>query len=376
MEINHKMITMVLLLPLAIYAGMAVFLMLAAVFRRKQGTGVNGTPVVSVVIAARNESLTLPALLECLQHQQYPDGYLEIIVADDHSEDDTALQAGAFRGVTVVRLATIAGKPAGKKAALAEGLKVARGDVFLFTDADCRPRTGWVKEMAAPFSDAGVQLVAGPVAVRGKGWCAAMQELEFMGIMGSTALSMAAGFPLMVNGASLAIRAKAYAGISSATAGSGYASGDDMFAMMAIRKAFGKKALRFAAVREALVLTPPADSLKAFFGQRVRWAGKTGGYPLGYIRVAAVLVFLVCLAMTAALGMAVGNLEYAGVFVAMFVMKSMTDALVMAPVARLQGGWRLFWQIPVLQLLYPFYVLAVAIAGPFMRPLWKGREIK
>jgi cellulose synthase/poly-beta-1,6-N-acetylglucosamine synthase-like glycosyltransferase len=377
MEINRIAIAFALVvIPLVVYMLVMGFFVLAAFLRRSRPVPGPGTPSVSIVIAARNEAQTLPVLMESLYRQQYPEAQIEIIIVDDHSDDGTAQLAETFQGVKVLRLAALTGRPTGKKAALTEGLKLAGGEIILLTDADCHPGTGWVPAMIRPFSEAGVQLVAGPVALRGKGFGAAFQELEFMGIMGSTAGSLAAGYPLMVNGANLAIRAKAYRDISGRIPGSSYASGDDMFAMMAVRKAYGKKALRFMPERDAMVFTKPLASLSAFFGQRVRWASKTGGYPACYIRAVAALVLLVCLGMLSAFGLGVVYPDFMTVFLGMFLLKSLTDVLVIVPVARIQGRLSLLWLIPVLQMVYPVYVVAVAIAGSFMRPVWKGRRIK
>ncbi|MDO5646988.1 glycosyltransferase family 2 protein [Paracoccus sp. (in: a-proteobacteria)] len=56
----------------------------------------------------------------------------EVIVVDDGSADDTAIQAAAVPGVRVIRQA----KNGGKTAALARGLACARGDFVLLLDAD------------------------------------------------------------------------------------------------------------------------------------------------------------------------------------------------------------------------------------------------
>lgn len=46
-------------------------------------------PMVSVVIAARNEAANIGSCLESLQSQDYPPDRYEIVVADDRSTDDT-----------------------------------------------------------------------------------------------------------------------------------------------------------------------------------------------------------------------------------------------------------------------------------------------
>ncbi len=84
---------------------------------------------VSVIIPTFNEAAYLPGLLNALHAQSYPP--FEIIVADAGSKDNTvdiALQAGC-RVVS-------GGRPAcGRNA----GAMAARGDIFVFLDADVLP---------------------------------------------------------------------------------------------------------------------------------------------------------------------------------------------------------------------------------------------
>jgi len=88
---------------------------------------------LSVIIPARNEAYNLPFLLESLQKQsRLPD---EIIVADDDSTDQTAAVAQSF-GVRVLALRDKPEGWLGKSWACQQGAENARGDIYLFLDAD------------------------------------------------------------------------------------------------------------------------------------------------------------------------------------------------------------------------------------------------
>ena len=88
---------------------------------------------VSVVIPARNEADSLPALLLSLAAQTRAP--TQIIVVDDHSTDGTA-DIAASLGATVVRSADIPNGWLGKPWACAQGAALATGDVLVFLDAD------------------------------------------------------------------------------------------------------------------------------------------------------------------------------------------------------------------------------------------------
>jgi chlorobactene glucosyltransferase len=92
-------------------------------------------PLVSVLVAARNEERTIARCLDSLLAQRYP--RFEVIVADDRSEDSTPeLLRTRYPSVRTVRIDSLPGGCAGKSHALSVAAREARGDWLLFTDAD------------------------------------------------------------------------------------------------------------------------------------------------------------------------------------------------------------------------------------------------
>jgi chlorobactene glucosyltransferase len=105
-------------------------------------------PRVSVVIAARNEELDLPATLDDLLAQDYPD--LEIIVVDGGSTDGTRSVALARAPrVTLVEEPALPAGWVGKSWACDVGFRASRGDWVLFTDADMRYHPATVRACVA-----------------------------------------------------------------------------------------------------------------------------------------------------------------------------------------------------------------------------------
>jgi cellulose synthase/poly-beta-1,6-N-acetylglucosamine synthase-like glycosyltransferase len=125
------------------------------------------TEPVSLIVCAHNELENLRELVPLLLRQDYPAGF-ELVLIDDRSQDDTYLYAqqlsqyypGRFR------LVTVAHTPAGfapKKYALTLGIKAARYERLLFTDADCRPVSlDWLRLMQRGFAQKnGADMVLG-----------------------------------------------------------------------------------------------------------------------------------------------------------------------------------------------------------------------
>lgn len=113
-------------------------------------------PLISVVICSYNGAGVIRDCLKSVQKQNW-DGKLEIILVDDKSTDNTAEIAKAFRGVKVVRNQRNMGPAASRNV----GIKKARGDIIAFTDDDCRPRSGWLKELYAGYENETIVGVGG-----------------------------------------------------------------------------------------------------------------------------------------------------------------------------------------------------------------------
>ncbi|MFQ5494267.1 MAG: glycosyltransferase [Phycisphaerae bacterium] len=98
-------------------------------------------PMISVIVAAKDEQDNIEACVTTLLDQDYPD--YEIIVVDDRSEDRTGailskLVASAAGRLKVVTVRTLRDGWFGKNNAMREGVAASRGEWLLFTDADCR----------------------------------------------------------------------------------------------------------------------------------------------------------------------------------------------------------------------------------------------
>jgi glycosyltransferase involved in cell wall biosynthesis len=110
---------------------------------------------VSVIIPARNAADVIPDCIKALQQQTCDRSALEIIVIDDGSSDTTP-DVVKSAGITL-----FSQENRGPAAARNAGVKTARGDIILFTDADCRPAADWVDQMMEPFKNDAVMGVKG-----------------------------------------------------------------------------------------------------------------------------------------------------------------------------------------------------------------------
>lgn len=89
--------------------------------------------LVSIVIPAKNEQDTLPALLRDIQGSTFliPDYDFEVIVVDDHSTDKTSEISRTFGAMVVSNP-----RKGGKGNALISGFSQAKGSILIMMDAD------------------------------------------------------------------------------------------------------------------------------------------------------------------------------------------------------------------------------------------------
>jgi glycosyltransferase involved in cell wall biosynthesis len=125
-----------------------------AFYRKKSKPA--GQPPVSVVVCAKNEYQNLKANLPVILNQNYPD--YEVIVVNDASDDETVFLLQdlerEYRHLKIVNIQQDLNFFKGKKFPLSIGIKSAKNEWLLLTDADCMPAgADWIKEMAANFDD-------------------------------------------------------------------------------------------------------------------------------------------------------------------------------------------------------------------------------
>lgn len=110
---------------------------------------------ISVIVCAKNEEENVKNFVPLLAEQNYPD--FEIVLIDDASSDETLEVFEAFeKQYSNIKLVKVENNEAfwgNKKFALTLGIKAAKNEYLLFTDADCYPKSNdWIKEMSAQFT--------------------------------------------------------------------------------------------------------------------------------------------------------------------------------------------------------------------------------
>lgn len=329
-------------------------------------------PLISVVVAMRNEALTINTLLTDLLHQDYP--YYEVIIVDDHSDDGSLLAINDWLIANPLKsdfIKLINNSGTGKKAALTLAVQNAKGELIMTTDADCQVPASWISKTVEHFNDQ-TNLIVGAVRMKGKLFTDYLQQLEFASLIGSGAATLGWQIPAMGNGANLAFRKASFIAVGAYQGNSHIASGDDEFLMRKIQEHF-PGSIFFNHNPETVVETHTHDSIRSFINQRIRWASKWALHQAFFSKFLAILIFsfqLVFLLSPWLMLFGYLNLRLA---LGLILFKLIAELFFFIPVLRFLRSPLHLPAFITLQFIYPYYVVAIGLLANVAGYQWKGR---
>lgn len=137
-----------------------LFYFLRLAIYKNKSIGITPTQFFSIIICARNEEKNIGANIESWMQQQYHDEHnmpmYEVLLVDDNSDDNSAYLYNDLKikydHLKILQLRQEAKGIKGKKFPLSMGIKEAKYDNLLLTDADCKPNSNmWLLEMANSY---------------------------------------------------------------------------------------------------------------------------------------------------------------------------------------------------------------------------------
>jgi cellulose synthase/poly-beta-1,6-N-acetylglucosamine synthase-like glycosyltransferase len=177
----------------------------------------------------------------------------------------------------------------------------------------------------------------------------------------------------MCNGANLGIKKTAINKLPSVYQHPS-ASGDDIFLLEAMKSE--GKSIHFCKYTEASVYTDAPKTLAEFINQRIRWASKSKRYKDFRLKYVAISIFLINVSL---FGLLIGTLinhEFLYCYLTVLVLKSIVDLTLLAPVIKHFNVHSVFKAryVILVELLYPFYSLLVAVLSQAIGYKWKDRK--
>ena len=356
-----------------------IILLLAGIHRLATGNN-EQQPVVSVIIAAHNESENIGQCLNALVQQTYPVELYEIIVIDDRSTDETAEIVAHFqnqhKNLHLLRVNQVPAKMAPKKYALSVGIERANGEIILTTDADTLPQTIWIESMVRYF-EPDVGFVAGfsPLDLYEKRTILSrFMLIDSLSLAAVSAGSFGLNLPLTCNGRNLAYRRQAFEQVGGFDKIGHFISGDDDLLMHLIKNETEWK-LTYAFDPQCVVHARPPQNFQQFANQRIRHASKGKHYARKIVLLLSAIYLYNFLLVLYFVGSIFAS-QLIWLWLASFSMKGMLDFVLMARFAARYRAINFLTSFPWASLLHPFYITIFGIWGQFGKFSWKDREYK
>lgn len=243
------------------------------------------TPMISVLVAARDEVSNLPELIPSLLEQTYPIDRTQILLIDDRSLDATAKLASELgQGrIEIVRVDSLPEGIGPKKHAILKGLAEARGEIIVQIDADNRPGVDWLAGVISAFQPrtgavCGLVLHRPPTKTV-RTWFHGIWAIEALGWSAVQAAAIGGGKPISANGGNLAYRKAAFQDVGGYGRQQRVVSGDDDFLVQSIADS-GRWNVVCPLNPQTFVRTAGPESWVQVWEQRKRWGSKCIRYDL------------------------------------------------------------------------------------------------
>lgn len=124
---------------------------------------------VSIVIPVYNAEKTIKSAIDAVVNQSYPKEFLEVILIDDGSKDQSAKIIEDFLKLAIpASIRYIPQDHNGPAAARNRGWKEATGEIICFTDADCSPAPDWIASLISGFRHKDIAVVSGGYDIANK----------------------------------------------------------------------------------------------------------------------------------------------------------------------------------------------------------------
>lgn len=362
-------------IAILIYTSRVVYFFIGAAKERSKKSGnVNDAdlPFVSIIIPARNEELNLVECIESVFSVDYPREKFEVIIVDDRSSDSTPslllMQQFRFPNLITARINSDGEKNLqGKAGALDYGIQRAKGEILLFTDADCTVHTQWVREHAKVYQDSKVAMVCAFTLIDGNNLFQKIQSVEWISTHTMASASVYYKQFLGCFGNNLSIKTTMYKQLG------GYASipfsvTEDLALMQQVGKQ--RQTIRYLCSIESSVKTKPCISFTEYLQQHKRWV--RGATQLGW---RATVFVSTSMAFWVGLALSIITL-HPWWFFGFLTLRLIGDYVVNAPtLSLLKRNYLLIYSFPtviffsLLELSLPFMLLDPTIS-------WKGQKLK
>lgn len=336
----------------------------------------------TIIIPFRNESGNLPILLKSISSLDYPPKLFNVLFVNDDSNDNSEeiIQKSIEESnVSIELIQNIRVSNSPKKDAISTGVKHSKSEWILTTDADCELPKNWLKTFDAFIqskheNNHNPVMICAPVIYKSNGsFIETFQELDGLSLQTVTMGSFGLNNPLLNNGANLAYRKDAFEQVNGFSGNNHIASGDDIFLLEKVKKAYPKQ-VTFLKSKESAVYTTPQTSWSQLINQRIRWASKTSKQKNPSSIVLGLIVFLTNILFLAAPVLMILDQDYLTIYLLLILSKVLIDYIIIQQSAMSLKVNISFWKFLQLPFVYSLLILIVVIKSFKGSYSWKDRQ--
>jgi len=257
------------------YFCFVVIIISGLLFRTKQLPLNSELPLISVVIAARNEEKNISCLLKDLINQSIDKKKFEVIISNDRSTDKTKdiidQYSEKYSFIKTIHIDALHDMTP-KKFALTKAIDKSIGKIIIATDADCRVPMDWVKNMATLVENTGKVVIGYSKIESSEIILNDFQKIDFLGIMAANGGLLTHGIVCSGSGQNLAYKKEDFYKINGFEKVKDQISGDDMYIVQQISSIKGAV---FNYSPKSFVTTRSKKSIKGYLNQRTRWSSNS-----------------------------------------------------------------------------------------------------
>jgi glycosyltransferase involved in cell wall biosynthesis len=324
---------------------------------------------VSVIVYTKNESYNLKKYLPSLLSQDYP-SYEVIVINDgstDESDDVLKLFEHDYKHLYHTFIPQESKYLSRRKLSLTLGIKAAKNDVLLFTEADCHPISkDWIRAMVQNYTN-DTSLVLGFCAyTEGKGFLHKLISYDNL-INGLEYISSALkNNPFGGNGKNLSYRRRLFfehKGFSKSL--SLHAGDDDLF----VNETANSLNTQVEYSEKSITKMAPVERFSVWKNMKISRAATQHHYKgrqlfFYQMEKAASLLFLVAVITSIALGFA-GNLVVSGIALVCYMSLFVTKAVVLKRSSTMLQQKMSIALLPLLEIIQPLFDLYIYIYRVF-----------
>ena len=342
---------------------------------------VNNNNTVSVVVACRNEEQNIKNLIKDIMNQNVDKERFQLIIVDDHSEDKTLeilhKESEKWKNLHIICMND---DEIGKKNAIRKGVRFAKGDVILCTDADCKIQENWIKTMLSNFTNKHIKFVAGPVKYSSEdNFLNKFQSLELISLVSSGAAAIQRKKSTICNGANLAFRRKEYDEIPLDVF---HDFNTDDVSLLHYFKNHYKDGILFSKDLDSIVETNANPDLVSQFHQKLRWISNSkttrdlqSFYVASVVFLMNSLLSILLVLTLVSIFLDLDNIYiiWINLFVAVFI-KYVTDYLFFKEVLDFFRRRDLLIYLFPFEIINAIYTVIIVTLSLVYSPKWRGRK--